>query len=207
MRTGLRAGRAARKLWEMLGGLAPPVWRAVLAIQGGCSQTPPPGQDLTETRPCGQEPSRQAPAPLAPAHPGQRGPTPPCAEGCSRAREQEDVAKAKVGRSRQGLASLSRGQGLPWTAGERRSCSPICDGAPPTGQVSPPRPASLPGDGCGLRCVAFTTSPERSVGRGRHGDLWILHFHQYCIKRPAPPSPAWAPTADTLPSRGAKPAL
>lgn len=56
------------------------------------------------------------------------------------------------------------------------------------------------------KMMAFTTSPEPSTGTGRCGDLWILHFHQYCIRHTAPPSPARGRTADTLPSRGAKPA-
>lgn len=55
------------------------------------------------------------------------------------------------------------------------------------GQVRPPYMSS-------------TTSPEPGVGRSWRGDLWILCFHQYCIRRPAPPSPQPTPRPPTEPS-------
>lgn len=51
-----------------------------------------------------------------------------------------------------------------------------------------------------LPYMSSTTSPEPGVGRSRCGDLWILCFHQYCIRRPAPPSSAPGPSTDIPPS-------
>ena len=72
---------------------------------------------------------------------------------------------------------------------------------PPTGQASATRPAvppkaaslgthgSLGAEAGGRVEMAFTTSSEPDTGRGRAGDLWILCFHQYCIRRTASPPP------------------
>lgn len=80
-------------------------------------------------------------------------------------------------------------------------------GAPPTGQVSVPRPAvprkaaslgthgSLGAEAGGRverKKMTFSTSSEPDTGRGHAGDLWISCFHQYCIRR----------AADSLPSAG-----
>lgn len=103
-------------------------------------------------------------------------PTPQCAEGLPR--EQKGLAEVKVERSRRACTS-------PAACRTPLSCRPAHEGAPPTGQVlSPPVQPGSPG------CLSWDpwlwlSPPPLSLTweEASEGDLWILHFHQYCIRR------------------------